>query len=165
MCATSSSAGERGESVAACDLRMSYAHSDVDLDLVHSFLSGSYWSPDISRDVVERAIQNSLVVVALRTNADGTESQVGFARIISDRATFAYLCDVFVVEGLRGMSIGKRMMAAADAHPEIRSTRRWLLATLDAHTLYSQFGYSPLQSPARWMERKSDESLWKRQPD
>jgi GNAT superfamily N-acetyltransferase len=147
------------------DLRVSYSHSDVDLDLVHSFLSASYWSPDISREVVERAIQNSLVVVALRTNEGGTESQVGFARIISDRATFAYLCDVFVVEGLRGMSIGKRLMAAADAHPEITSTRRWLLATIDAHTLYSQSGYTPLQSPGRWMERRSDQSLWKRRPD
>lgn len=145
-------------------IRVSYAHSDVDLDLVHLFLSTSYWSPDIGREVVERAIQNSLVVVALRTNADGTESQVGFARIISDRATFAYLCDVFVVESHRGVSIGKRLVAAADAHPEIASTRRWLLATRDAHTLYSQSGYSSLQSPDRWMERRSDESLWKRVP-
>lgn len=145
------------------DVRLSYSHQDLDFDLVYSILSTSYWSPDIRREVLERAIANSLVVVALLRNDDGTESQIGFARIISDGATFAYMCDVFVLESHRGRGISKQMINAADAHPEIGSTRRWMLATLDAHALYAQFGYTPLASPIRWMERMSDETSWKQQ--
>jgi len=134
----------------------------VDFDLVYEILSTSYWSPDISREVLARAIERSLVVIALQRNEDGTESLVGFTRIITDGATFAYVCDVFVLESHRGRGISKQMIAAAEAHPEIASTRRWLLATLDAHALYAKFGYTPLASPTRWMERKSDEASWKR---
>lgn len=143
-------------------IRTSYLHSDVDFELVFSFLTNSYWSSGISRDVLERAISRSLVVVALRRLEDGSETQVGFIRIITDGATFAYMCDVFVLESHRGAGVSQQMIAAAEAHPEIRSTRRWMLATLDAHTLYAKFGYTPLASPPRWMERKSDESTWQR---
>ncbi|MCA9303220.1 MAG: GNAT family N-acetyltransferase [Phycisphaerales bacterium] len=141
-------------------IRFSYDHADVDLEFVHGFLRTSYWSPGIRRDVVERAIANSLVVAGLY--ADGaTERQISFARIVTDKATFAYVCDVFVVDGFRSKGVGQRMMDAAHEHPAIVGTRRWLLATLDAHGLYQRHGYHSLGSPARWMERMSPPNQWK----
>jgi len=141
-------------------IRISYDHADVDLDIVHGFLRESYWSPGIRRDVVERAITNSLIVVALHADA-GVERQIGFARIVTDQATFAYVCDVFILDGFRSRGLGKRMMQAAHEHPAISGTRRWLLATLDAHGVYERIGYQPLGSPARWMERMSPPEQWK----
>jgi len=141
-------------------IRTSYAHADIDFEVVYGFLSTSYWCEGIRRDVLLRAVERSLVVSALLENEDGSESQIGFLRIVSDGATFAYMCDVFVLEPYRGKGVFQRMNAAADAHPEITSTRRWMLATLDAHGVYAKLGYTPLASPARWMERMSDRSLW-----
>ena len=142
------------------NIRISYEHSEIDYEVVYSFLSTAYWCAGIRREVLERAIAGSLVVGAFVTNQSGNQEQVGFIRIISDGATFAYMCDVFVLEPYRGQGVSKRMLAAADAHPEITSTRRWMLATLDAHKVYEKTGFTPLASPVRWMERISDRALW-----
>ena len=100
------------------------------------------------RAVVERAIEHSLCFSAF----DG-EAQVGFARVVTDRATFAYLCDVFVLPPARGRGVSKALMAAIDAHPDLQGLRRFLLATADAHGLYAQHGFAPLTRPERFMER------------
>src|SRR5688500_11848723 len=118
------------------ELRISTDPADVDLDVVHGFLAtDAYWCPGIPRDVVARAVANSLCFSAL---LDGRH--VGFARVIGDRATFAYLADVFVLPAFRGRGISKAIMAAIDAHPELQLLRRFMLATADAHALYAQQG-------------------------
>ncbi|MEZ6319282.1 MAG: GNAT family N-acetyltransferase [Phycisphaerales bacterium] len=145
--------------MSAAHVRFSYEHRDIDMDVVHGFLRDSYWSPGIRRDVLERAIGRSLVVVAL-ADEGGTEKQIGFTRIVTDGATFALVCDVFVLEPWRGKGIATLMLEAAERHPEITSLRRWLLATRDAHALYASCGYAPLVEPARWMERRPDPAQW-----
>ena len=119
----------------------------LDLDAIHAYLSRSYWSPGVPRAVVARAIAHSLCFGIYRDGA-----QVGFARVISDRATFAYLADVYVLEGHRGQGLSKRLVAQILAHPELQGLRRFLLATADAHGLYAQFGFRPLTAPDRMME-------------
>lgn len=119
----------------------------LDIDTIHAVLAGAYWSPGIQRDIVERAIASSLCFGAYCEGA-----QVGFARIVTDRATFAYLCDVFVVEAWRGRGIGKLMMECIKAHPDLENLRRWMLATADAHGLYAQYGFRPIGAPERLME-------------
>jgi len=122
--------------------------SDVgrfDTDAIHAFLSRSYWSPGVPRAVVERAIENSLCFGVLLGTA-----QVGFGRVITDRATFAYLADVYVLEEHRGKGLSKRLMDAVVAHPDLQGLRRMLLATKDAHTLYAKYGFEPLAAP-QWM--------------
>jgi GNAT superfamily N-acetyltransferase len=121
----------------------------VQLDVVHEFLRHSYWAANIPRDVVARSIAGSLcfgVYVAQ------TGEQVGFARVISDRATFAYLADVFVLEAHRGKGLSKALVAFVMSHPEFVGLRRWSLFTLDAHGLYAKFGFTPLPQPERAME-------------
>ena len=108
----------------------------IDLAAVHAFLSReSYWAQGISRKRLERAIAGSICILALREGA-----LCGFARVVTDRATFAYLCDVFVLPEHRGRGLGKRLVEAALAHPELE-VRRWMLATRDAQGLYAQFGF------------------------
>lgn len=124
----------------------------LDVATIHAFLRESYWAKDIPGEVVERAIRGSLCFGAY----DGA-TQVGFARVITDRATFAYLADVFVVESHRGRGIAKQVMAAIDAHPDLQHLRRWMLATRDAHALYAQHGFRPLAAPERFMERHDPE--------
>jgi GNAT superfamily N-acetyltransferase len=119
----------------------------LDLDVIHGFLSRSYWATGIPRALVEQAIQHSLCFAAL----DG-ERQVGFARVISDRATYAYVSDVFVLESHRGRGVGKQLMAAIMGHPELQGLRRWSLATRDAHGLYRQYGFGEPRYPDRLME-------------
>jgi GNAT superfamily N-acetyltransferase len=121
----------------------------LDLDLIHGFLTGSYWSPGIGRDTVARAIRNSM---AFGIYHDASDTQVGFCRIISDRATFAYLADVFVLEDHRGRGLARWMVAAVRAHPELQGLRRWILATRDAHAVYAAVGFAPLAAPERFME-------------
>jgi GNAT superfamily N-acetyltransferase len=119
----------------------------LDLDVIHGFLSGSYWAEGIPREVVERAVRHSLCFGAYQG-----ERQVGFARVVTDRATFAYVSDVFVLPPARGRSIAKRLMAAIMAHPDLQGLRRWTLATRDAHGLYRQFGFGEPRYPERQME-------------
>jgi GNAT superfamily N-acetyltransferase len=117
-----------------------------DIDLIHNFLSSSYWARNIPREVVEKCIRNSLSFGAF---ADGR--QVGFARAVTDRATFAYLADVFVVREYRGRGISKLLLRAILDHPDLQGLRRLLLATRDAHGLYAKFGFKPLAEPELYM--------------
>jgi GNAT superfamily N-acetyltransferase len=121
--------------------------SRLDLDVIHGFLTMSYWARGVSRDVVARSIEHSLCFGAF----DGGR-QVGFARVVSDRATFAYICDVFALESHRGRGVGKSLMAAIMSHPELQGLRRWTLFTRDAHGLYRQFGFGAAGQPERLME-------------
>lgn len=119
-----------------------------DLDVIHQFLSeSSYWASGIPRDLLERAIDNSLCFGAY----DG-EALVGFARVITDYATFAYICDVFTLPTHRSHGIAKQMMTAIKAHPDLQRLRRWHLLTRDAHSLYAMFGFKPLEACDRHME-------------
>ena len=119
----------------------------LDLDMVHGFLTESYWAEGISREVVARSIENSLCFGVF---CDG--KQIGFARVISDYATFAYVGDVFVLESYRGYGLGKWLMECIVGHPRLQGLRRWTLLTRDAHGLYGQFGFTPLKRPERYME-------------
>lgn len=121
----------------------------LDVALIHRWLSQeSYWAKGAPRAVVERSIANALCFGIY--DADGT--QVGFARVITDKATFAYLGDVFVVEAHRGRGLSKRLMQTIVDHPDLQGLRRWMLATRDAHGLYAQFGFGPVVAE-RLMER------------
>ena len=104
-----------------------------DLDAIHRILAGTYWSTDIRRDVVAEALRNSIVAVAID---DATGATVGLARVVTDRATFAWLCDVFVDERYRGQGLSRRMLEELERHPSLATLRRWCLATRDAHGLY-----------------------------
>lgn len=127
--------------------------SRIDLDRVHEWLSRkSYWAGQMPRAVFDRAVRGSLCFGAIRNDATA-----GFARVISDRATFAYLSDVFVDPAHRGKGISKAIMAAVVAHPQLQDLRLWLLATADAHGLYAQYGFTPLASAQRYMERRDAE--------
>jgi GNAT superfamily N-acetyltransferase len=127
--------------------------SGIDLDRVHQWLSRkSYWAGQMPRTVFDRAVGGSLCFAALMN-----EMTVGFARVVSDRATFAYLCDVFVDPAHRGRGISKVMLAAVVAHPELQDLRLWLLATTDAHGLYARYGFTALASAQRHMERRDAE--------
>ena len=120
----------------------------LDLNAIHAFLSQTYWSPGVPKAVVERAIENSLAFGVFEGN-----EQVGFARVVTDKATFAYLADVYVLEAHRGKGLSKRLLEEIQAHEELQGLRRFLLATKDAHGLYAQFGFKELGNPSRMMER------------
>ncbi len=131
------------------DYVISDDRSRVDRDVVHRFLNKeAYWSPGIPREVVDRALDNSICFGVYRG-----EELVGFARVVTDYATFAWLADVFVVEAHRGRGLSKWLMEVILSHPELQGFRRWVLATKDAHGLYRQFGFIDLHRPERWMER------------
>ena len=119
----------------------------LDVDAIHAFLTRSYWSPGIPRATVARAIANSLCFGAFWQG-----QQVGFARVVTDRTTFAYLCDVYVLEAHRGHGLAKQLMDRVMKHPDLQGLRRMMLATLDAHGLYAQFGFTALGAPDRIME-------------
>ena len=121
--------------------------SRLDLDAIHDYLARSYWSPGVPKSIVARAIAHSMCFGIYLDDA-----QVGFARVITDKATFAYLADVYVLEAHRGQGLSKRLVEQIQAHPELKGLRRFLLATLDAHGLYAQFGFRPLAAPERMME-------------
>jgi GNAT superfamily N-acetyltransferase len=120
---------------------------EIDLDAVHGFLTASYWASGISRERVERSIDGSMPFSLF-----DDDRQVGFARVISDRTTFAYLADVFVVEDSRGQGLGVWLIETIMTHPQLQGLRRWFLATRDAHSLYERFGFGPLVNPERMME-------------
>ena len=124
----------------------------IDLGVVHGFLTESYWARGIPREVVARSIENSLCF-----GVYGDGKQVGFARVISDYATYAYIADVFVLESYRGDGLGKWLMECIMRHPWLQGLRRWSLATMDAHGLYAKFGFTPLKTPERFMELHNPE--------
>ena len=133
------------------DLRISTDPADLDLDWLYPALSGrAYWALGRGRPVFERSLEHSLSFGAY---AGGR--QVGFARVVTDQATFAWICDVFVDESARGVGVGKRLMAAIVEDPRLQGLKRMLLATNDAHGLYAQFGFEPLAEPDKWMARSA----------
>jgi GNAT superfamily N-acetyltransferase len=123
--------------------------SMLDLEVVHAYLSRSYWAAGVPEDVVRRSIENSLCFGVYRG-----EEQAGFARVVTDRATFAYLADVFVLEEHRGRGIGKWLVEVILSHPDLQGLRRWMLATRDAHDLYRRYAFTELGQPGIFMERK-----------
>jgi GNAT superfamily N-acetyltransferase len=119
----------------------------LDLDVVHGYLKDSYWAHGIPREIQARSIKNSLCFgLYIRGR------QIGFARVVSDFATYAYLGDVFLLDAFRGQGLGKWLMECILRDPRLQGLRRWSLVTRDAHGLYSQFGFTPLKSPERYME-------------
>jgi GNAT superfamily N-acetyltransferase len=119
----------------------------LDIDVIHDFLAHSYWSPGIPRATVERSLENSLCFGVYQGGA-----QIGLARVVTDKATFALLADVFILEPHRGKGLSKWLMRCVIGHEDLQGLRRLLLLTSDAHGLYSQFGFKELGSPARFME-------------
>ena len=121
----------------------------VDIDVVHRFLSEqSSWAKNIPRETVARSVRHSLCFSVLH---EGTP--IGFARVVSDHATVAYVGDVFVLPAHQGLGLSKCLMECIIAHPDLQGLRRWMLATADAHGLYAKFGFTALKAPARWMEK------------
>ena len=134
-------------------LRLSTDAGEMDVDAIHAYLSGeSYWARGIPRETVARAVRNSVCFGVFDGGA-----QVAFARVVTDRATFAYLADVYVLEPYRGRGISTWLMEAVHAHPELQELRRWALVTKDAQGLYERFGWTPISKPERHMERTDPE--------
>ncbi|KUM02263.1 GNAT family N-acetyltransferase [Chromobacterium subtsugae] len=130
----------------------------LDRDMIHRYLAQeSYWARSLPREVLERSLAHSLCFGVYA--ADG--AQIGFARVVTDRATFAYLADVFVLDAWRGRGVGKQLVGAALAHPDLQGLRRMMLATADAHGLYAQYGFAALSRPERLME-KLDQDVYLR---
>lgn len=130
------------------DILISDDRAQLDRVLIHRFLSErTYWSPGVPREIVERAIDHSLCFGVYRAGA-----QIGFARVVTDFATFAWLADVFILEEERGQGLSKKLVAAIQAHPRLQDLRRFMLGTRDAHGLYAQFGFEPIKYPERFME-------------
>jgi GNAT superfamily N-acetyltransferase len=123
----------------------------VDLAATHAYLARAYWSEGIPKDLLARAIANSLCFGVYEETGDKLK-QVGFTRLVTDCATYAYICDVFILEEYRGHGLSKFMMACVMAHPDLQGLRRWNLVTRDAHGLYRQFGFKEVASPERYME-------------
>src|SRR5215831_6778294 len=130
----------RGEFVVSTD------RARLDLDVIHGFLTNSYWAKGIPRERVALSIEHSLCFGVY----DGSGAQAGFARVITDFATYAYIADVFVLDSHRGRGLGKLLMKAIMQHPALQGFRRWSLSTRDAHALYAQFGFTALQFPDRY---------------
>jgi GNAT superfamily N-acetyltransferase len=135
------------------DLEISTDPARLDIDEIHGFLRESYWAKGRQRTVVERAMAHSLCFGAYLGGR-----QVAFARVVSDRAVFAYLMDVFVLPEFRGRGISKALMRAVLHHPELQNLRVFLLATRDAHGLYEQLGFKPLRNPNDWLAIQDPES-------
>ena len=129
------------------EYRLSTDIACFDVDAIHAALASSYWSPGIPRDVVERALRHSLGFGLFHRDA-----QIGLARVVTDRATFAYLSDVYILEAHRGRGLARWMLEVILGHPALQGLRRFMLATADAHGLYARFGFRPLAAPARMME-------------
>jgi len=126
----------------------------LDVAVIHGFLVGSYWAAGVPLDVVERSIENSLAFGLYEENR-----QIGFARVITDHATFAYLADVFILEDFRGRGLGEWLIEAVMSHPDLQGLRRWMLATRNAHGLYRKSGFAELKYPASIME-KTDPAIY-----
>ncbi|HEX3165044.1 MAG TPA: GNAT family N-acetyltransferase [Chitinophagaceae bacterium] len=125
----------------------------LDIDLIHSFLNRTYWAEGILKEIIRRSIEGSLCFGVYENDKQAMPAcrQVGFARMITDKATFAYLADVFIIEEYRGRGLSKWLMEVIMSHPDLQGLRRMILATKDAHGLYKQFGFTPLINVDRWM--------------
>jgi GNAT superfamily N-acetyltransferase len=126
----------------------------LNVELIHDYLSNSsYWAVGRSIETVRRSIEHSLCFGIYKG-----DEQVGFARVVTDYATFAWMADVFILESFRGLGLGKWLVEVMLSHPELQGFRRWTLATKDAHGLYTQFGFTELKRPERWMERRDPQT-------
>jgi GNAT superfamily N-acetyltransferase len=130
------------------DFEVSTDPSRLDVEAVYEFLTHSYWAKGIPIETVQRSIENAICF-----GMYFARQQIGFARVITDCATFAYLADVFILPSYRGRGLSKWLMECIIAHPDLQGLRRWMLATRDAHKLYAQYGFTLVQKPDRWMER------------
>lgn len=130
------------------DYTISTDKSRLDIGVIHSFLDSSYWAAGRPVETIRRSIENSISFGVYKVN-----QQIGFARVITDYATFGWIADVFVLEPHRGQGLSKWLMEVIIGHPELQGFRRWVLATKDAHDLYRKFGFAELTRPERWMER------------
>jgi len=119
----------------------------LQLDAIQDFLSRAYWAQGRPRHIIQRSIQNSLCFGVYQDAA-----QVGFARLVTDYTTYAWLCDVFIHEDFRGRGLAKLLIHCVTEHPELQNLRRWALATRDAHGLYEQFGFSQISDPQKYMQ-------------
>ncbi|MEW6284927.1 MAG: GNAT family N-acetyltransferase [Chloroflexota bacterium] len=120
----------------------------LDIDAITDMLQRAYWTQGRTREMIARYVQHSLVFGVYHD-----DKQVGLARVVSDYTTFAWLCDVFIHEDHRGHGLGKWLVETVHTHPDLQGLRRWLLATRDAHGLYEQFGWMPLDHPEHWMHK------------
>ena len=126
----------------------------LQIEAIHKFLSEeSYWANRRTKEQTETAIKNSLPFGVYKG-----ENQIGFARVVTDYATFAYLGDVYILEDFRGRGLSKWLMETIVNHPDLQGFRRWVLATKDAHTLYEKYGFTPLKHSARWMEKAAPDA-------
>lgn len=130
----------------ASGIELSDDAARLDLDAVHAYLARSYWSPGVPREIVERAAAGSLTLGLY----DG-DTQVGYTRVVTDRATFAYVCDVYVLESHQGRGLGTWMTERLLDHPDLQGLRRWLLTTQDAHGVYERVGFVRTTFPERFM--------------
>jgi len=135
---------------------LSTDHARMQIEVIHGFLSKSYWSPGIRREVVEAGIRHSVVIGAFDCSS---AAQIGFARAITDFGSFAYLCDVFVIDGHGGQGLAREMVAALIADPRIQTVRHWTLATRDAHGVYEPFGFNHVEA-GRWLRLACPVSNW-----
>lgn len=139
---------KRGEFIISTDRKR------LQIDVIHRYLSEeSYWAQNRRREQTETAIKNSLPFGVYKG-----ENLIGFARVVTDYATFAYLGDVFILEFYRGQGLSKWLMQVIISHPDLQGFRRWILATKDAHTLYEKFEFSALRFPERWMEKTAPDA-------
>jgi GNAT superfamily N-acetyltransferase len=121
----------------------------LNMNFIHNFLANeSYWAKNIPLEIVEKSVKNSLCFGIYNKG-----EQIGFARLITDKATFAYLADVFIIPAYRGKGLSKWLIQTIHAHPQLQTLRRWMLATRDAHELYKKFGWTNLPEPERYMHK------------
>lgn len=125
--------------------------SQTDINIIHAVLAETYWSPGIPREVVAKAAANSICAIA----RDQSGTLISFARLVTDRATFAWLCDVIVLPAHQGQGIGRDLVRTLQAHPELGNLRRWLLGTRDAHGVYEKLGFTPIEEPHRLMHKRN----------
>lgn len=141
----------RGEYLISTDAAL------LDRDAIYAELSTSYWSPGIPRELVDRGLNNS-IPFGLYDTSTNPRTQVGLARVITDKASFAYLSDVYITKAYRGQGLSKWLVETILAHPELQGLRRFCLLTRDAHGLYAKYGFKPMPDPTRYMERRDVES-------
>lgn len=122
--------------------------TEADIDILHAMLREAYWSPGIPRETVARAAAHSMCAIA----RDNEGTLIGFARAVSDRAVFAWVCDVIIDPAYRGKGLGRGLVRTLMEHPDLATVRRWMLGTADAHGVYAGLGFGPIKAPERLME-------------
>jgi N-acetylglutamate synthase-like GNAT family acetyltransferase len=134
------------------DYKITDNKADMDVDAIHNYLTCSYWAKNVPKSVITKAIENSLCFGVFAITANENGQQVGFARLITDSVTFAYLADVYILEEHRGKGLSKQLMATIVKHPQLQGLRRIMLATRDAHGLYEKYGFTALTDQTMFMQ-------------